>query len=185
MPLDLLKRSEKTAALTLAEFDGNFTAIEDAVASLEGSIAALTSSVSTINTSLAAKLANLVEDLSPELGGDLDAKLKAIFNYKAKVVNKTAAFTVDPAEADVYNIQAASAITVTLPSSLTTCPIGTGFEFHILNNIQVSFSVDNASNLVNFSSHTKMTGPKGTCFLRVTGSNGSSPVYKLIGNTAA
>lgn len=186
MPLDLLKRSEKTSAYNVAEWDGNLTAIENAVASLESSISSLTASIATINTTLAGKLANLIEDLTPELGGDLDAKLKRIWNVLHKMpAAKTASWTLDPNEGSLYNIQAASGITLTLPSSLATCPIGIGFEFHILNNIQVSFSVDNSSNLTNFSSHTKMIGPKGVAFLRVIGSNGSSPVYKLVGNTAA
>lgn len=185
MPLTVVKRSDKTVALTVAEFDGNLTAMVNAVSALESADATASSSIATINSTLSGKIANLVEDTTPELGGDLDGKKKAVYNAIAKVATKGASFTLDPTEATVYIVNAASAITITLPSSLTTCPIGLGFEIHVLNNIQVSFSVDNSSNLVNFSSHTKVTGPKGTGFLRVMYANGSSPVYKLVGNTAA
>lgn len=185
MPLTVVKRSDKTVALTVAEFDGNLTAMVSAVSALESADATASSSISTINSTLSGKIGNVVEDTTPELGGHLDGKLRQIYDFVGKIATKSASFTVDPTEANVYIINAASAITVTLPSSLTTCPVGLGFEFHIVNNIQVSFSVDNSANLVHFSAHTKMQGPKGTCFLRVMYNNGSSPVYKLVGNTAA
>lgn len=187
MPIDLLKRSEKLTPITTAEHDANMTAIEAMVASLESQIATINATLASLGAGSGAKLAHVVEDLTPELGGDLDGLNRTAHNVRVKMVSKTASFTASPTEANAYNIQASGNITLTLPSSLITCPVGTAFEIHVEQGITVSVvtSSGNVNHVVNFNGHKKLIGPLGTGFVRVLGPDGSNAVWKLAGNTAA
>jgi len=186
MPINLLKRGEKTGPITAAEHDTNLTTIEGAVVTLESADTNLQGQITALNTTVGTKLGNLSEDTDPALGGNLNGQNKEAHNVRVKIVDKSASFTVDPTEAAGYNIQGVANITVTLPSSLTTCPRGTGFEFHIESNIQVSFvtTSGNANHVVNANSHRKLIGPEGTGFARVCRIDGANGVWKLNGNTA-
>lgn len=187
MPLNLVKRGEKLTPITIAEHDANMTSIETIVASLEAQIVTINAGLASVGAGTGAKLANVVEDLTPELGGDLNGLNRAAYNVRVKIVSKTASFTASPTEGNAYNIQAVGNVTLTLPSSLITCPVGTGFEIHVEQGIQVSVvtSSGNINHVVNFNGHRKLIGPHGVGFVRVLGPDGSDAVWKLAGNTAA
>ena len=186
MPLNLIKRSERTSAITSAEHDGNFQAIEDSLNGIETQLDGIETVLESLGAGSGAKIANIVEDTTPELGGDLDGLNKAVHQLRARMVSKAGSFTADPTEAAVYNIQSPIACTMTLPSDMTLCPVGTGFEVHIEQNIEVDVvtSSGDLNHVVNFSGHKRLKGPLGQGFVRVLGPDGTNGVWKLIGTTA-
>lgn len=187
MPLNLIKRSERTSAITSAEHDGNFQAIEDSLNGLETQIDTIETVIASLDTSSGTKLANVVEDTTPELGGDLDGLNKTAHNLRSYMVSKTGSFTANPAEAAAYNIQATSNIIMTLPGDILAVPPGTGFEIHVERDIEVTVASDsgNVNHVVNFNGHRKLKGPLGQGFVRVLGPDNDAAVWKLVGTTTA
>lgn len=180
MPWDLILRQEVPRPLNLQEHEYNFTTINTALNVTEARVSSLTSIVSS-------KMADLADDKTPELGGPLDGLNFAVKRVVDQVGVKTLPFSYAPNDGRVITFKGVSDVTVTLPTNLGTCPLGTGFELYVVNNVVVTLQTDQTTPTVqrpgNFDGHYKVVGPNGAAFLRVMDAVSSKAVWALAGNT--
>ena len=128
---------------------------------------------------------DLVEDLTPQLGGDLDGQGFGISNFKAVYNNQTGTtYTLLLSDrGKIITLNNSSAITVTLPNNL---PIGWSATFIQLGTGLVTFSAASNATLNHRQAHTKIAGRYGMASLTVyANSDGTHAIYALCGDTSA
>ena len=137
-----------------------------------------------IGSSTSGGINNVVEDLTPELGGNLDCKTFTIFNYEAET-NEQVGTTYETVASDsgkIITLDSLSPITITVEESL---PKGWHCQIIQISTGQVTIAAGGTGNVRNRSGHTKLYGQFAMATLCVVENSGTAPEVYLTGDTIA
>lgn len=141
-----------------------------------------------VTTTAAAKdvfgyMTDLVDDTTPQLGGNLDSQQREIHNFvnNIKTIEATAAYTFVSADTGtIVSFDVAGTAVATLPGTL---PIGWTCNVYQASAGEVQFATVEGATLKNRQGHTKINGSAAAVSLTVLSNAGSAAAVFMLGDT--
>lgn len=152
-------RDNSEGEITAADVRQQFIDFLDSLRHLNGNIPQ--DEITNLVTDLAAKLNDVSDDDSPELGGNLDAQGHYIQNVPLQINSQTGtSYTIQLTDASkLVSFDNTSAITVTVPANSSTAfPVGSSLILYQKNTGLVSVSAGAGVTIRNANGHTGLSG---------------------------
>lgn len=129
-------------------------------------------------------IANLVEDTTPQLGGNLDGQGNTIHNFEAEINTQTDTTytTVDADRGKIISLNNAGPVTLTVHQAAT---VGFSCLLYQKGAGQVTVAAGGTGSVLNRQSHTKIAGQHGVASVWVESNAGTAPQVVFGGDTAA